>query len=131
MFDSYFTRILTHVPVPMGHILEQLCLSNHPCLCVSLSLSVCPSFCVSQYMYSNSRITKHIFMKLNFGEFYKKKTTSLSEFSFLLYNFNYNLTRRSRLTDLPVRMRFRIPDLHLRIPVPALYMHSSYHALEE
>jgi hypothetical protein len=81
-------------------------------------------------MYSNSRTTKRIFMKLNFGEFYKK-TTNFFECSFLLYSFNYNISRRSRPTYLPVRMRFRIPDLHLRIHVPALYMHSSYHSLEE
>jgi len=67
---------------------------------------------------------------LNFGEFYKK-TTNFFEFSFLVYNFNCKFTRRIRPTYLPVRMKFRIPDLHMRIPVPAVYMHISYHALEE
>ena len=67
MFDSYFTRILTHVPVLMGRILKQLCPSKHLSLFLSLSLclSVYPPFCVSQYMYSNSRTTEHILMKLN------------------------------------------------------------------
>lgn len=129
MFDSYFMRILTHVSVPIGRILKQLCPSKHLCLRVSLSLSVSARLFVSQYMYSNSRTTKHIFIKLNFGEFYKK-TIIFFLFSFLLYNFNCNLTRRSTLGYLQVRMIFRIPDLHKRIPVPALYMHSSYHALE-
>ena len=92
MFDSYFTRILTHVPVPMGHILEQLCLSNHPCLCVSLSLSVrlsvSPSTCTviqeSLNIYSWNWILanftkKKLPVSLNFHFYCTILTTTLRE----------------------------------------------------
>jgi hypothetical protein len=48
----------------------------------SVSLSVSVRLSDSQYMYSNSRTTKHIFIKLNFGKFYKKKLPVSLNFCF-------------------------------------------------
>jgi hypothetical protein len=134
VFDSYFTRILTHVPVSMGRILKQLCPTMHLCLSLSLYLSLSFSLCLSVFL-SPSTCTViqeplNLYL-LNWILANLKKNTNFFEFLFLLYNFNYNLTRRSRPTYLPVRLRFRIPDLHMSIHVPALYMHISYYALEE
>lgn len=66
---------------PYGaHIKTALSVQASVSVCVSLY--VCPSFCVFQYMYSNSRTTKHIIMKLNFGEFYNKKLPISLNFHF-------------------------------------------------
>ena len=68
-------------PSLWGRILKQL-FRPSICVCLSVSLSLSPSFCVSQCMYSNSRTTKRIFIKLNFGEFYKKKLPISLNFNF-------------------------------------------------
>jgi len=93
MFDLYFTRILTYVSVPMGHILKQLFPSKHPCLCVCVSLSlsvrlsVSPSTCtviqeplnVYSWNWILANFTKKLPVSLNFHFYCTILTTNLRE----------------------------------------------------
>lgn len=76
-------------------------------LCLSICLSVCISLCMLS-------VSERIFMKPNFCTFCKKTATPC-EFVFRFYNVNDHFTRTSRRTCRYARIRFRIPDLHMRM----------------